>query len=263
MFPTIELFGKTLGTYALCALVGILCAGFCAARLCEKRGETDADAVAVGLFALIGTLIGGHILYAITNLDTLIKLFGALDRISAKSFFELFWDQIGGMVFFGGLYGGILAAYLYVRKKKLPLGVYGDAYAVALPLFHFFGRIGCFLGGCCYGVESAFGFTMHSAPFAPANGVNRFPVQLLESACNFALFVILLILYKKEKAKGKLLPVYLAGYSVIRFSDEFLRGDEIRGHLWIFSTSQWIALITLLVLGLVFGVRKLRRRKEV
>jgi len=71
--------------------------------------------------------------------------------------------------------------------------------------------------------------------------VRRFPVALCEAVCNLVLFLVLWRVLKREKKPGRLIYYYCVSYSVIRFSLEFLRGDEIRGRLWIFSTSQWIS----------------------
>ena len=88
----------------------------------------------------------------------------------------------GGSVFYGGLLGGILAGAVYLRRKGRPLDLWASLTAPAIPLFHVFGRVGCFLGGCCYGLPSAWGFVYRYSPVAEANGVSRFPVQLVEAA---------------------------------------------------------------------------------
>ena len=150
----------------------------------------------------------------------------------------------GGSVFYGGLIGGMIVGFIYCNKKHYNLSDYSDIIAPGIPLFHFFGRIGCFLGGCCYGIESSFGFTVHNNQLLPSvNDVQRFPVQLLESLLNLILFFILAYLLKKELLKGKLFATYLLSYSVIRFFDEFLRGDTYRGFLLGLSTSQIISIV--------------------
>jgi prolipoprotein diacylglyceryltransferase len=72
--------------------------------------------------------------------------------------------------------------------------------------------------------------------------VNRFPVQLLEASLNLLLFAFLVILLKKGVMKGNLMWIYGSIYPVIRFFDEFLRGDAIRGFVFGLSTSQWISI---------------------
>ena len=85
---------------------------------------------------------------------------------------------------------------------------------------------------------------------------------LAEAFLLLVLFLLLLSLYMKGKCKGRLMLVYLSIYAVIRFTLEFFRGDEIRGHLWIFSTSQWISLLTLLVV-IIYLVISNRKRRQI
>ena len=104
-------------------------------------------------------------------------------------------EYFGGQVFYGGLLGGIAGAVVYAKCARLEgFPDYADTVAPAIPLFHFFGRIGCFLGGCCYGIESDFGFVFTNAVVQSANGVRRFPVQLFESGFNLLLFIFLILL---------------------------------------------------------------------
>lgn len=120
----------------------------------------------------------------------------------------------GGSVFYGGLLGGILAGAVYLRRKGRPLDLWASLTAPAIPLFHVFGRVGCFLGGCCYGLPSAWGFVYRYSPVAEANGVSRFPVQLVEAAWNLVLFLLLARL--QRRGRDRLLPLYLALYAPAR-----------------------------------------------
>ncbi|MBO4888121.1 MAG: prolipoprotein diacylglyceryl transferase [Firmicutes bacterium] len=255
MAPYIEILGRQIPTYGLLALVGMLLSGWFAEHQAVKHGEHPFYMIETLLIALIGTMIGGHGLYAITNLK----------HVGEWSFLSLF----GGMVYFGGLYGGLAAGYAWARYKKYRIPLYADLTAMALPLFHTFGRIGCFFGGCCYGIPWEHGILYYSREIPADQIVRRFPVQLLESALVLALFLTLYFFFYRVTPKssekqinrtnlfrGHLLEIYLASYSVIRFLDEFLRGDEIRGHLGPFSTSQWIALVTLIVLAIIRVYKK-------
>ena len=212
------------------------------------------------LIIIGGIAVGGALLYGITN----IKHFALLSRVeSVKDFFVLCKQIFGGSVFYGGLIGACLFGWIGVKSLKLDMVLYADLMAVSIPLFHGFGRIGCFLGGCCYGIESDFGFIIYGNPLIPeVNGVRRFPVQLLESGCNFIIFAILLIIFVKiregGKIKGRLLLIYAGLYSITRFFVEYLRGDTIRGFIFGLSTSQLISaliMVTSLIYLLIISVR--------
>lgn len=246
MFPTFEFMGKTIGVYGLCSVVGMVAAGVVMYNLVKKKGIYAQDIALLAFAVAAGMLIGGHLLYGITQIPNIIELFKNMSEYTAKDFWRALGGYFGGMVFYGGLIGSFLCIAVFRRFKiaaNLKKANILDAYAVVVPLFHVFGRIGCFLGGCCYGIESSFGFIVNGNQISPGiNGVRRFPVQLVEAGCNFIIFIVLLLLYKKGRAKDKLVYIYLLIYPVVRFALEFLRGDEIRGFLFGLSTSQWISI---------------------
>lgn len=246
MFPTFEFMGKTIGVYGLCSIVGMVIAGVVMYNLIKKKGIYAQDIALLAFAVAAGMLIGGHLLYAITRIPDIVRLFKNMTQHTAGSFWREFAGYFGGMVFYGGLIGSFVCIAVFRRFKiavNLKKANILDAYAVVVPLFHVFGRIGCFLGGCCYGIESSFGFIINGNQISPGvNGVRRFPVQLVEAGCNLIIFLVLLFIYKKEKAKDKLVYIYLMIYPAVRFGLEFLRGDEIRGILFGLSTSQWISI---------------------
>ncbi len=262
MIPNIVIFGKSLAPwYMLCALAGILFTLFFSYFLAKKHGYNEVTIFLALLVAGAASLIGSHLLYGLTNIQYIIKVFNDLEKIdSFETAVKIFTSIFGGSVYYGGLITGIIGGWLYIRRaEKVDRTPYYDMGAVAIPLFHVFGRIGCFLGGCCYGVECSFGFTYHYNPIEIANGVPRFPVQLVEAALNLALFFLLLTLFRKNRAKGKLLYLYLLIYPVYRFILEFFRGDAYRGFLFGLSTSQ---LISIVLFAIALIVLIIKRKKE-
>ena len=257
MIQNFSIFGKEFSAYQIAALIGILTAGFYACRMVKKKQEDDNDMILFLLCAAGGVFLGSHLLYGITQ----IPYWGLLASAdSVQRFFYVFFTLFGGSVFYGGLPGGMLTGFLYIKIKKMPVALYADIMASTVPLFHFFGRIGCFLSGCCYGIPFKNGIVYHAAVVESANGIARFPVQLLEAGLNGCLFFLLLYLFQKQYGKGKLFAVYMLQYSMIRFGLEFLRGDEYRGFLWGLSTSQWISIF-LFAGSIVFFLLK-RQQKE-
>ncbi len=258
MFPTFTLFGNTISMYAVIAAAAGMLVGVIYCRRIRRLGYDDNDAIAMLLIAAGGALLGGSILYAVTRLDLLPELFQSR---SLREGFAVLSQMFGGLVYYGGLFGALLAGMFFLRIKKLDTTAFVDTAAPLIPLFHAISRIGCFCGGCCYGIESPIGFTVYGNPYVPTlNGVRRFPVQLLESAGELLIFLFLQTWYVKiwgPRLKGQtagtpshpmcgyLLPLYLICYAVLRFFDEFLRGDDIRGFLFggALSTSQFISLL--------------------
>ncbi len=265
MFPYFMIFGKIITTYWLMSLIGAFAAGIFTCVQVKRIGEDDNDAIVVMLFSAIGVILGGHLLYGITQIRQLPLL------LTADSFGQFigYAQQIfGGSVFYGGLFGGLIAAMITVNAKKLKKPLYRDLMAFTIPLFHAFARTGCFLSGCCYGIECEWGFTTHTNDLVPdINGVSRFPVQLLEAALNLLLFGVLFYLFKRTRNGGfwktRLLPLYGIGYATIRFFDEFLRGDAIRGFVGSLSTSQFISILVWIASAVWLWISVMRERRSV
>lgn len=262
MFPSFEFLGKEISLYFIFATAAFLLCGVIYCHYINKAGKDDNEAIVFLLIVCIGIFIGGHILYGITNIKHFGRVFGAVTGF--KSFIEAIGTIFGGQVFYGGLIGGAIIGYIYLRIKKYDIPLYTDLMGFTIPLFHGFARIGCFFGGCCYGIESSFGFITHTNHLVPTiNGVRRFPVQLLEALCCFILFAVILYLYRKGKLKGRLLFTYLILYGVVRFFDEFLRGDEYRGFVGVLSTSQFISILIEIfaITGFIYVTRKIKAGK--
>lgn len=242
MIPVFQVFNRTFSIYMLTAVVGLLTTMFVMMWLARKIGLDEIRMLYLTLWSYAASFVGGALLYGAIHWQL---LFRALSRIGKQPFHVVFdglLQVFGGSVFYGGLIGVILTLLICLKKWKLSRR-YADVAAIGMPLFHFFGRIGCFLGGCCFGIESHFGFVYHNAPIEIANGVRRFPVQLLEAAFNLCLVLLFSYMLRRGRRKGQLLNAYLYAYPTFRFFDEFLRGDDYRGFLWGLSTSQWISLL--------------------
>ncbi len=259
MYPGIEIFGRTISSYGIAATIGILFAIFVPYFLAKKRGLDEIRMLFLMLITFASSLIGSHLLYGIVNYKLIITAVNNLDRIdSFQTLIDWIVEIFGGAVFYGGLITGLLGGWIYIKRTEKNPAPYIDMGATAIPLFHGFGRIGCFLSGCCYGVPSACGVTFHNSLVESANNVSRFPVQLAESALNFLLFLLLLTLFKKRKAQGKLMLLYLLIYPTYRFILEFFRGDEYRGFIGVLSTSQVISLLLFIFALIMLAVRSMR-----
>ncbi len=248
MYPYIHLFGKDIGVYGLIAVTALIAGGIIINIRAKKRNISNEDAFYMYLFAIIGMLIGAKLLAVIVNLPEMIKHYHDLINHTKAYIYQYI---IVGMVFYGGLIGGFVGALVYSRLYRVPFPDYLDILIPAIPLIHGISRIGCFFAGCCYGIECAppLGIAFKNSIGAP-NGVYLLPVQLIESFINILVFIVLSV-YTKKNRKVKTAGLYFILYSSARFILEYFRGDEIRGKVWIFTTSQYIAL-ALIVTGSIF-----------
>lgn len=260
MFPQFSIFGRVFYTYSVLALLGGFVAFFVVKKLMNSREINDRKFYIMIPWVIFGMYLGGNILHNFLYLDIYINAFKNADKFS--EYLALIINLFKGSVFYGGLTGAVLSAFIYLKATKQNVSENFDLLAVAIPLFHAFGRSGCFLSGCCYGVESDFGFVITKSAIEISNGVRRFPVQLLESFLCLLLFFAIYLLFKKNKFRGKLIWIYFLCYSVIRFFTEMLRGDTYRGIYANLSLSQWISIGYFTVSVIYFSVLAIKNRRN-
>jgi phosphatidylglycerol:prolipoprotein diacylglycerol transferase len=153
-----------------------------------------------------------------------------------------------GFVFYGSFLFAIPTMYWFFKKKKLPLYQMLDIMAITTCLVHMFGRIGCFMAGCCYGkpTDSVFGISFTDpACYADPKNTPLHPTQLYEAGYIFLVMMVLWYLRSKRKFYGQLFLLYMILYGAGRFMLEYLRGDIARGFVIkdLLSHSQLIALL--------------------
>lgn len=166
-----------------------------------------------------------------------------------------------GIVFYGGLIF-FLICFLLLMHKNTPQerNKITDSLAVSIPLFHTFGRVGCFFAGCCYGIstESVIGVAYTTWVNGTELTAQRIPIQLIEASLNLLLFALLLWMVLHKKQDGKLLMIYVILYGSIRFIDEFFRGDIDKSILCGFSAAQVISIILIMIVS----IKLIRERKN-
>lgn len=244
MLPYINIFGYNIATYGLIIFIGIFIGAIISIFYFTKFFNIKKEDVFYCiLYAVIGVGIGAKLLYIITNIPFLIENYQTLDL------YDTFLQMLkGGFVFYGGLIGGILGVFIYSKQFKISFKELLLILLPVVPLIHSIGRIGCLCAGCCYGMEyHGFGaITFHDSLLAP-NDVPLFPMQVVEAICNFIIFIVLLVTYKKFLGTYKTVGLYLVLYSIVRFTLEFFRGDLIRGIYFSLSTSQWISIVLFII----------------
>jgi len=209
--------------------------------LAKLRGITHRHWVEYLLILVVTGLVGarlGHVF--------------SMSEYYSQNPVEVFYLHEGGMTYYYGLLLGFScgAFYGWYRSRCLE---FIDLGLVNACLAHVFGRFGCFLYGCCYGMicppESPFHAFSHQV--IGLDGF-RYPIQLMSALALLVLYLVLRQIYLHNRTSGTVALVYLSSYAVLRFCLEFFR-DDPRGTLgigWLdsFSTSQGIAILCLVVL---------------
>lgn len=229
-YKLFELGPVTIYSYGFMIALGFILCTLLAERRSRKLGLDPDKIVSLAFWCIAGGLLGAKILYYITEIKSIIE--------NPK----LLLDIANGFVVYGGILGGILGGYLFVRKNRLKFLQYFDLAMPSVSLAQGFGRLGCFMAGCCYGVETdgTWGIVFHDSPFAP-NGVRLVPTQLISSAGDFLICFILCMYARRNHKDGSVGALWLILYSIGRFVIEFFRGDP-RGNVGTLSTSQFIAI---------------------
>lgn len=244
MYPYMHII---LPSYTVMAFVGGFFSLIYVFFRLEKYNIKFTTFVAMFIFAVIGGVLGSKILYAITQLGWLFENFSLSNLL-------LLIPQ-SGFVFYGGLFGVICSLYIFTRKDSDYRKRVFRMIVPAMPLFHAFGRIGCFFAGCCYGKMFSQEITFMGITF------ERIPIQLIEAILEFILFAVLVFIdYKKQDVN--LLKIYLLSYAIVRFVDEFFRGDRVRGGFLGISTSQWISIGIFVVYAIELVKRKLKSNSK-
>jgi len=232
---------RPIGTYGPMLGVAMLVGAFLAARA-GHRAHMDVGAIIAACgFTIGGSLAGASLLFVLVEWA---RTGSPVEAVQGG----------GGLVFYGAPIGGFLALWFSSKKLDLDLPKLIDLGMPAVPAAHAMGRIGCFLGGCCYGEAWEGPWAVrYTHPIAPASypPVWRHPVPLYETVLLLLLALALTLTPPRRVGSGERLGWYLIGYALIRSFVETLRGDGVRG-VWLgglVSTSQLISMA-----GLAIGV---------
>jgi phosphatidylglycerol:prolipoprotein diacylglycerol transferase len=169
-----------------------------------------------------------------------------------------FWA--GGLTYYGGLLGASVAAWFLLKRDRFPFLRAADMAGMVVPLGLCFGRMGCWLAGCCFGQptasllgiafpagspasEAQFRAGLLGSPLLPSLEVH--PTQLYEAVGALAISAVLaLYLHGRKRFDGQIFLVFVAAYAALRFFLEYFRADD-RGAWLGLSTSQLIGLLLL------------------
>jgi phosphatidylglycerol:prolipoprotein diacylglycerol transferase len=223
--------------YGFFIVAGVAAAAILAVLKTRKSGIKISFENAAELFfyAVLSGFLGSRILYVLINFDVF--------RQDPTRVFNI-WE--GGLVFYGGLFPAAMVAFWYMRRHGLPLWKLADLISPLIALGLSFGRVGCFLAGCCYGKETSLPWAIvfrNPESLARLN-VPLHPTQLYDAANGLALFFFLSWMEKRKAFDGQIFWLFLLLYSMTRFLVEIFRGDP-RGFLFgdLLSTSQAIGIV--------------------
>ena len=302
MIPTFgRIFGEPIPAYFALLTLGFVLATWLLARWAKRSGLDHEIMIDLGLISVLAGVAGARVLHVIADgyfwdyvhlctdpsrvLWSTVASAGECKELEGAWNAQLaqchavqrdcfawaeFWN--GGLAYYGGLIAAVGVDLWFLRRERFPLGKACDAAATVIPLGLFFGRLGCFFGGCCFGKVSDSRLALSFPAFSAASekqfrdgvlaskGLPSLPVhptQLYEAAGSLAIAAFLaLYLHPRKRFDGQVLLAFLALYAALRFALEYLRDDD-RGALLGLSTSQLIGAV--IAIGVALAWTKLGR----
>jgi phosphatidylglycerol:prolipoprotein diacylglycerol transferase len=265
MHPILVKIGPiTIHTYGFLMAIGVLLAIWLSVKLGKLEGLEPRILSDFIIYTILIGLLGAKIFLFVTEIKHYLKYPREIPSLITSA-----------GTFYGGLIFGALFVFWYVRKHKLDFKKIGDVMSPTVALAHFFGRMGCFTAGCCWGREAeacpvAVTFTSAHTSTGVPHHTPLYPTQLAEAILNLLNFVFLIFFFKKKKFQGQVFTLYIFNYSVIRFLVEYFRGDLDRGYVFgnvyepftSLSVPQLISLIGIILAITLFMVFKKQQPPE-
>ncbi len=215
----------------------------------RRRNLPDDLLYDLAIAALAIGILGARLIYVALEWQTY--------RTNLLTIFMI-WAN-GGLSFHGAVSGGALAVWWMAKRYKVPFLKVIDAATPSLALGHVFGRIGCFLNGCCYGIPTTLPLGIRFSN--PAIGVDTLPshpAQLYEAIGLILLFAWLVRLSHHKTYEGAVFVQWLLGYSVLRFIVEFFRAGVTAKVIYKLTYAQWLSL-TLFAAALAYHLWRTKR----
>ena len=249
--------------YGVMMFVGIVAATFFAVRNAKKLGIEPDTIMDMLMWLVIPGIMGGRLFYV-------IQKHNEHGMLKGKSLPEVLFALVnlpdGGLVFYGAIMGGLLGFLAFCYRRGLNILKMGDIILPSVFVGLGFGRIGCFLYGCCFGgtctLPWAVQFPKDSVPYAAQIGSGYItdaataslplhPTQVYSSITAFMIATVLMLYLRHRPYNGSAMAIGWVLYPVARFVIEILRNDELDQFGTGLTISQNISVL-LFVTGLIF-----------
>jgi phosphatidylglycerol---prolipoprotein diacylglyceryl transferase len=249
----------TIHWYGMLVMMGFMAALWVGRRRAKSMGMNPDIMTDLCIVSIIAGIVGARIFFVIQNAEYFFDT-----TRENYSFFDIFKINTGGLVFYGGFILVAFAVMILCRVRKVRVLDMIDLATPCLALGMAFGRIGCLMTGCCYGIalkaggwhtvvypDSAPAYNKHALCPVDA-GTPILASQLFASFGNLLIFTLLTLYFKRRKVRGEIAALFMILYGVHRFLIELLRGDthkpgelSIAQIISIFIVSAGVALFVI------------------
>lgn len=229
--------GRPIYWYGVMTALGFLAAVAHWAWLGRRQGRPPGLASELGIWVMVGGILGARLLYVTLNLEFYAANPADILRIDK-----------GGQIWYGGFIGGTAAILLMMWIRKEPPRPFTDFVITGVPLGHAIGRLGCFLNGCCYGKPCDLPWAMTT------NGVPSHPTPIYATLANLAIYGVLVVWVLRPRYRpGTALALYLTLYPLWRLILQQVRADYPA--VWLgLDSAQWTSLALLATGGVLWAL---------
>lgn len=249
MHPILLKLGPiTVYSYGATVALGFGLAAFLIYERAEKFKLEKDKVIDLAILMLVSGVTSARIFYVFLN--------GAYYMAHPLEVFNL---SKGGLVWYGAFLGALFALIAYIARNGLNFWTVADLIAPYVALAQGFGRVGCFLNGCCYGTTTNVSYPL--AISYPAETALRHPTQLYSAVLLFLIFLALRGWQDRKNFNGEIFLGYCVFYSAKRFAIEFLRGDNGRVVFGL-TISQGISVFVFALAFLIFIYKGIEWQKK-
>jgi phosphatidylglycerol:prolipoprotein diacylglycerol transferase len=251
MYPILFKIGNAAApSYSFMLSLAFICGAFITIGVCKKQEISPYKILGLVAAIQVFSFLGSRFLFAVNNYS-----------LFAANPLNLFTLSPGGLAFTGGFILSIIAALIYMKITHLPAWEISDCVVPALAVGIFLTKIGCFLGGCCFGKETSFflgvRFPSHSLA-AQKFGAQHLvhPTQLYEAFSGLIILAVLILINRKHKGfEGQLFLSFMILYLGFRTFNEGLRGDVAFNYVFHLSQTQFLNILLIAFAALVYWKR--------
>lgn len=255
----------TIYWYGILMGVAFVAGFWTAGRRGLRDGLRPEAILDLGTFLIVGAIIGARVTYVVSYWDR---------DFAGRPLLTILNLRDGGLVYYGGFIGAMLAGLVVAKFKKFPVWKMTDVFAPSVALGSAIGRIGCLMTGCCFGKVCELPWAIRFPNQSPAwqtqeathligpleGALPVHPTAIYDSLLNFGLYFTMAWLYRRKKFDGQVFAVYLMAYAVTRSVSDAFRGDYPAANLHGGLTPAHLVSIGIFIAGAVlFRLRSHRR----
>jgi phosphatidylglycerol---prolipoprotein diacylglyceryl transferase len=208
-----------LRSYGAMMAIAFLVGTWLALREARRLALDEDNLVNVILITLIASICGARALYVVEHLGEFRREWGDVFAL---------WQ--GGLTLYGGIAAGAFAGIAMARRMGMPRWVVADALTPSLAIGTMFGRVGCFLNGCCYGHPTTVPWGVKFPPGSFASlefgDTPVHPSQLYNAAAGLLLFAVLWALRRRFRTPGVMFWTFIIAFAVARLGIDMTRAYE-------------------------------------